>query len=79
MKHFKSKPVELSLIKLDRLYNAYLSSSVPKYKVTCIVVDKVTQYHVTNCETNVTHSEWKDLQVSLQVMRDLNRMSKKAS
>lgn len=46
---------------------------IPAYKVRAFVIDKLTIYHVVNIETNVTHSQWRSLQIAMGAMRDLNR------
>lgn len=49
---------------------------VPKYKIRSIKIDKLIHYHVVNIATNVTQSHWINLNIAMNTMRDLNRMSR---
>lgn len=79
MKHPKAISLKEHLDRVDNLLTAYATSTVPKYKVKVIVVDKVSQYHVVNIQTNVSHSVWMCYDKSMEVMRDLNRMARKVA
>jgi len=47
------------------------------FKIKCIVIDRVSVYHVIDTTTNVTHSNWRAYDKAMGVMRDLNRFARK--